>query len=366
MLLGKLLTRTLIPRAWHLPAPVSCRPASLPTVKIHRPGLRLPRGKVHGLVLLMLLLANGGSFFLLGLKVYCQRSNSESTEKSLQPGPSFSKLKPDRFDLPVTQDAQKPQAENPVWEVAPLPLGLMDQVDPLAPEADSILVLSRTRESPRGESPMKRNWKILELATAFALAVTPALYAGGEDKSDLKAIVSQLDAMNKGIKKAFGDLADDIQKIQSTLSTVQGEHLTQSGELGKLAKKIEAIQSKVAQLESEVKNLKGQVRPDSLAGIDDIRSRLGNIEDRLSKMQSEKRVALSPPAMGRIVLVNNHSDLLNFVINGQSHTVWPRSTMTLDQNAGAFTYEVLSPVWGRLAYKTPMLSPHETFTIIAQ
>jgi len=145
--------------------------------------------------------------------------------------------------------------------------------------------------------------------------------------------------------------------------------------------KVEAIEEDVAALHNELKKLRKQFAeptvpslPGTDKGLDDIRGRLNAIEQALQRLapgnSTSNRIALSPPingaTAGRVMLVNLYSEDILFTVNNQMHRVEPGRTKQIDAvPAGALTYEVISPTWGRRAFRTTTLAPNETLTVSA-
>ena len=99
--------------------------------------------------------------------------------------------------------------------------------------------------------------------------------------------------------------------------------------------------------------------------LEEIRSRLEQIEKSLKNGTS--RVAMTPPATSRVLLVNLYPEELLFTVNGRPYRVPPNATMPLEgQMPGALSYEVVSPTWGLRAANTTTLRPNETFTLTAR
>src|SRR6266436_4394190 len=107
----------------------------------------------------------------------------------------------------------------------------------------------------------------------------------------------------------------------------------------------------VAQLRIELDDLKKKAPsstkamypPPDKADLDDLKGRLGKIEDALGKLSSVPQTVLSPARVGRLRLVNEYHEELLFIVNGRSYRVAPGSTQQIEQvPTGAFTYEVIS------------------------
>ena len=93
------------------------------------------------------------------------------------------------------------------------------------------------------------------------------------------------------------------------------------------------------------------------ATLDEIKICLQKIEAALAKTGTG-RIALSPPTVGRIHLVNMYAEEMLFVINGKGYRVAPFTSAMLDnQPVGMFKYEVISGTYGLRASNTPTLAP---------
>jgi hypothetical protein len=250
----------------------------------------------------------------------------------------------------------------------PPKLAPMEPVDSLGLEWEPILAYTSTLEPHRGESPMLRNWKMIELAAVLAVAVTPvsALLAGEEkDKKPSDAVLKRLDAMDKTIAAAFETIGKDIADLKKDVLGIKGDHLQQLNENDKL-------NVKLGKLQTDLDNLRKRfpaepISPIDRAGLEEVKTRLAQIERTLESMRTSKRVALSPPATGRIVLVNQYPEDVLFMVNGRPYRLVPNSSARLEGvAAGAFTYELISDRFGLRAQKTLTLSPNETIQLTAR
>jgi len=189
------------------------------------------------------------------------------------------------------------------------------------------------------------------------------------------------------LEKAIGNHIEKINAdLKAEIAALQSEQLKQKVEqqaLKGMKSKVEAIEEDVAALHNEVKKLRKQLLveptipalPGADKGLDDIRGRLNAIEQALQRLvpagpSTSNRIALSPPInegiAGRVMLVNLYSEDILFTVNNQVHRVEPGRTKQLDAvPAGTLTYEVISPTWGRRAFRTTTLSPNETLTVSA-
>ncbi len=222
---------------------------------------------------------------------------------------------------------------------------------------------------------MMRNWKMIDLAGLFAIALAsgPAL-AGDESKDppDLKTIKKQLDAMHAGLTKMDEKIGKDIGDLKKEVSVLTGDRLKQRIEYDELSAKIGTIEKHLAKLQLHLDTLKkkgpsdigrsSDYPPVEKASLDEIKTRLGQIEQALAK-----RISFSPVPTGRIMFVNLYSDELLFSVNGRPYRVAPNTTLPLEgQVAGTFNYEVISRTYGLLKQTTSVISPNETVTITAR
>lgn len=350
-------------------------------VIIRRPGLKTtsrlePRQR---LALWTVVFLNGLCLALLGCGVTARLAKrSENAEILLQAALSSSKLyetsaEPVSLETPAAMITQEPVGRTseapPTVSVPQAPqfaepprLAQVDSV-PLALDWEPILVYSSNHALHQGDSPMLRNWKSLELAALLAAAFTaqPVLFAGeGKEKPDLKAVVERLDAMNESLAKAFKKMAED-------LNILKGNDLAAKIDLDKVIAKVETLEDSLSRLHADLDKLKKRLPTELNPGMEEIRTKLGQIERDIAKMQGKSRVALSPPNTGRIMLVNLYPEELLFVVNGRNYRVPPNRTMPLDNHpAGAITYEVIAQRFGLITQKTSSLDPNETFTITAR
>jgi hypothetical protein len=184
------------------------------------------------------------------------------------------------------------------------------------PSAPQVFEEETFRYSPRGETPMIRNWKMIGLQTvlAAALAASPnPTYAqeGSEGKknSDEKAGPSL-----KDLKKSLDSIQKDVEKISA------------------MAEHFKKIHDRV---------------------------------DRLQKELNESRRAFgrdpTRPASGRVRLVNTFPGEMRIVLNSIVYPLAPQETRDVPVPAGRFAYEVLN-IQG-FGTRTRDILANETFTI---
>jgi hypothetical protein len=209
-------------------------------------------------------------------------------------------------DLAGPYKIPDPAAEPPKLEIAN------------EPSAPQVFEEETFRYSPRGETPMIRNWKMLGLQTvlAAALAASPnPTYAqeGSEGKknSDEKAGPSL-----KDLKKSLDSIQKDVEKISA------------------MAEDIKKLNERVDRLQKE---------------LDDSRKR------------STSFYAPTQPPTGRIRLVNTFPGEMRIVLNSIVYPLAPQETRDVPVPAGRFAYEVLN-IQG-FGTRTRDILANETFTI---
>ena len=345
-------------------------------VHLHRPGAKAkrPLDPRQRLALFSMVLLNGMCLTLLGWCVYARLAKAGENAGNLLQTAFFSpklneiSAEPVSLEMPAAITTQEPverTSEAPPTitvpeappTVEPPPLAEVESM-PLAGEGEPILVYSSSHAHHQGDSPMLRNWKTLELAALLAAAFTaqPVLFAG-EKEPDLKAVIKRLDAMDKSLAKAFEKIAED-------LTILKGNDLAAKVDVDKLIAKLESLTDGMTKLQSDVDKLKKRAE---VAGLDEIKAKLGQIERDIAKMKNSNRVSLFPPNTGRVMLVNLYPEELLFVVNGRNYRVPPNRTMPLENHpAGVLTYEVIAQRFGLITTKTSTLDPNETFTITAR
>ena len=367
------------------------QPLPFHQVHVRRPAVKSRTGldSRQCLALLTVVLLNGLCLSALGWGIYARLlKDGENAGKCLHIALASSKLnttsaEPVSLEIPAANSTQEPvertSAAPPTMSVPqappsaePPPLGQVDAI-PLALDWEPTLVFSSNHAHHQGDSPMIRNWKSLELAALLAAAFTaqPVLLAGGEGKEktvDAKAVLERLETMDKAIGKAF-------KEVGETLDVLKGNGLKMKVDLDKVMAKVDTLEESLTKLQADLEKLKKRVpteqpsvAPFDKASLDEIKSRLVDIEKAITKIQGASRIALSPPNTGRIQLMNMYPEELLFVINGKNYRVEPNRTMFLENHpAGSFTYEVIAPrVYGLITRKTVSLDPNETFTITAR
>jgi tetrahydromethanopterin S-methyltransferase subunit G len=357
---------------------------------VHVPAVA-PRKRVdlrERLALHALVLLNGVCLAVLGWGVYAQLVRDDQiTGKLLHIAAASSKLnrtsaEPVSLEIAAAMKTQEPverkSAAPPTMSgppaplfAEPPPLGQVDSI-PLALDWEPIWVFSSNHAHHQGDSPMLRNWKSLELAALLAAAFTaqPVVFAGGEaKKDDLKEILKRLDGIDSYLTKDLGKI---FEKIGKDYDGIRGDVLKSRVDLDKVMTKVDTLEDKLDKLHADLDKLKkrgtSEFNPIDKASLDEIKSRLMDIEKSITKIQGSSRIALSPANTGRIQLMNMYPEELLFVINGKNYRVEANRTMFLENHpAGTFTYEVIAPrVYGLITRKTTSLDPNETFTITAR
>ena len=234
------------------------------------------------------------------------------------------------------------------------------------------------RELTPGDTPMLRNWKTLALCsllttTVFVQVPAPAV-------ADDKAILERIESLQKTIKDSFDGVQTDIKGLKQefgsqkdALKKIKDDMIEQG--LG-LNRKVKDLESALDLIRADLDALRKRDLFSDKAGIDrsgveDIRTKLGSIENALLKLQpSTSRTSMSPavPAStGRVVLVNLYPEELLFVVNQKTYRVAPGANLPIESvPAGPLAYEVISGTWGLRARNTTPLAPHETFTLTAR
>jgi hypothetical protein len=222
---------------------------------------------------------------------------------------------------------------------------------------------------------MTRTWKILELAAVMAAGLTaePILLAGEKDKKepDVKTILERLDAAKNDLKCQLRTMNDAVaaafKKVEDNIASLKTNDLL-------LTTQLEKLEGKMAKLQEDVDKLKKQGPSEQITqnsvldkAMQDIKGRLSDIEQSLSKLQTAPRTSFSPPATGRIFFVNLYPQTLLFRVNGKDYRVAPNATLPLEgQPAGSFTYEVIADYFGLVRQRTQTLAANETITITAR
>src|SRR5262249_48189637 len=158
----------------------------------------------------------------------------------------------------------------------------------------------------------------------------------------------------------------DTINIKKDLSNLREFTLAQDGELTQSKKKLADLERLVVKLGADVDIIRKELSGESLAlytpaDREELKLKLGQIEKMLAGLQGPAAPPVAAPGAGRVHLVNNHVDELLFIINGRQFRVPPRAGMGVEGlAAGALSYEVLSPRFGRLAARTTTLNANET------
>jgi hypothetical protein len=255
--------------------------------------------------------------------------------------------------------------------------------------------------SPRGDSPMIRNWKTLTMysllsAAAVALAPTPPIVFAEEKKIPAKVVDD----------KAMQELADRIATLENKKLTIaEKDALAQvlraelkkleDGALADINQDLKAVKKGVSELTTELSALKAEqlrqkIQIDNQKYlIEQLTKRLDagpttptvdktmleilkDIKDGIAKLgPTNERKMMSPPngtaaTMGRVMLVNLYTEDLLVLINGKAFRVPAGKTRPVDDvPAGNLQFQVHSERWGTFDNRNTNLLPGETFTLTA-
>jgi hypothetical protein len=236
-----------------------------------------------------------------------------------------------------------------------------------------------------GETPMIRTWKTLALYSLLAVAPVaapaPVIAGGGDDKTPKTS--DRLEKRLDDLVTLMTEAVKGINAVTKNAEDAKTTHLRLRTDLDSTKTRIEDVQKLLENLQADIKYLQRRameangVPTTDKAGLEDVRKRLGSIEDALARLRppdsTSSRVALSPPSptpmpSGRVVLTNMHYEDVLFVINQKPYRLAPGAAVTIDAvPAGALTYEAISQPWGVVQPRTNRnLLANETFTLTAR
>jgi archaellum component FlaC len=230
----------------------------------------------------------------------------------------------------------------------------------------------------RGETPMLRTWKMLALPAVLSAAFTtapPVARAGGSDGGEKNPVLEKLMQMEKRVNEAFKKIEDDMLELKAEALTVKPGLEAAQKRVKQLEKDLVDMRDDMANMRNDLSDLKKRIPsstqalypPPDKASLDDLKARLGKVEQDFGKLSGLPQTSFYPARPGRLRLVNEYSEDMLFIVNGRSYRVAPGAIQVLDQvPAGAFSYEVVSPTWGLRGRNTPDLASGETFTITAR
>jgi hypothetical protein len=225
---------------------------------------------------------------------------------------------------------------------------------------------------------MVRTLKLLMLPPVMTamLAGIPAVASaegGGESKA---TVLEKLQQMDKRLEESFKRIGDDMAALKADALMAKGQLQTARDKIEQFEKDMADAKKDLIQMRMELDEFKkggsGTVTtkplyPPEQTSLESIARRLGKIEQDLARL-NPPRVSQYPPAppTGRLKLVNDSAEELQFVVNGRIYRVVPGMTHLIEQvPAGPFNYEVVSPTWGLRASRSPTLVAGDTFTLVA-
>src|SRR6516164_8943713 len=227
-------------------------------------------------------------------------------------------------------------------------LHLIAQVEltppPLVETCDDPIIFVQQCTSQRGDSPMIRNWKTLTMysllsAAVVAFAPQPAVVFAAE-----KNLTTNADGQDKKLSDADKDaiagiLRQELKKLEE-------------GVLANLQKSVNALEGKVSDLQIEQLKHKLQIEQQKFL-IDQLTKRLDAvnaspvvdkammdtlkaIQDGIAKLAPTQKRSSAYPAngtaanTGRVMLVNQYSDELLFIVNGVGHRLPPQTSKLVE------------------------------------
>jgi hypothetical protein len=275
------------------------------------------------------------------------------------PEPNPREVSPPAGDLPPPVKAEAspvdppvvpPRAESPP-ALAPVPAAEPARAtEPEVPVAAAELTPMPV-DAPdvlhQGAIPMTRSWKMFGLQTVLAavLATAPTVATAAEKKDKIKDLEDRLDKVGEGLTAIQLGIQKDIGILD--------------GKVKKLEKQLADLQETLEEIRKDL-GTRRRTSAYPRDPLEDIARRLARLERALLP---RGRVAQSPPEVGRILLTNNYSDDITFVVNRRMITLAPGSSRLLDgMPAGRFTYEV---IWGGGAggRRTRTLTAGDTYRI---
>lgn len=193
-------------------------------------------------------------------------------------------------------------------------------------------------------------------------------------QESLKKINLTLDDLSKSVNLSLTDLkmlekrVADLESKSGSNTEGELERNKQIANLKNLQQSMVDLQKSFDALESKM-NQKLSLYPpqqDSSKNTD-LLDRLAQLENQIANMQanSERTSSSSPISRnGRIVVINETSEEVLFLLNGASQRVSANASLTLEnQTPGNFSYEIISPTFGTLRTNSPTLVAGETFRI---
>jgi hypothetical protein len=164
---------------------------------------------------------------------------------------------------------------------------------------------------------MTRNWKMLGLQALLATALT--VQTGFADTSGPPSDSEKLDSQQKQINQVKKKL-EELEILRTELGTAKVN--------------IAQVQKDIQRLQADMDELKKVI------------SQIGQDIDAMRKQTTtSNRVANSPPAVpagnGRILLVNEFPQVMEFLVNNTLYRVRPNETRELTLPLGAFSFRVL-------------------------
>jgi hypothetical protein len=279
-------------------------------------------------------------------------------------------LFPPPLEAPPLLPPLPPMDFQPARLIIPEPLAHAAHV----PDSKVLVYLESTTT---GDTPMLRTWKSLALYSLLTSTVYVQVPAPVHAQDiDGAAIKKSLDGLQKTIDDSVADVKKDIKELRRDYEALKKIKDNADNDWLTLNRKIEEIEKSLKAIRNEMDGIRNAPPPVAKSGIDkdsveDIKKQLVAIEQAILKLMPSGpgRISLASPApnvptTGRVVLMNNYTEDLLFIINGKGHRVAPGTNRPIEVGAGNIVYEVVSS-WGPTSPKTITLAPNDNLILTA-
>jgi predicted nucleic acid-binding Zn-ribbon protein len=235
------------------------------------------------------------------------------------------------------------------------------------------------------------------LSTVEERKPAPEVGTSNNNNQEVRSDIKKIEGMLNQIIGLQNTLQDDMQGVRKDVTGIKKEVLALQGEQTGTKVRLDTLELQLNRLADDIKTV--QKRLDTTAttvvgsapvapvapitpllerGLDDIRAKLGAIEQAILRLQpsgatrsayyqTPSAVPAATLTTGRVLLENFYPEDLLFIVNGQQTRVGPNRVVPLDAvPSGTLSYEVVSPTWGVRTQKTTSLASNETFRITAR
>jgi hypothetical protein len=249
----------------------------------------------------------------------------------------------------------------------PLPPDTTEVELPAIPACPSIYV-----RHP-GETPMLRNWKLFGATTllVFALATPPRAEAqqdGPPPDDRFTKLENQLKDFEKRVIKSFADTFVAAKELRDELALIKDATTNTKLRVNIALDKISLLENQVEALKKDLEALKGNGNrfypQDAKDPLAELRAEIAQLRQVIARYGPQQQGAVVANT-GDMMIVNRYAEDITLEVNGASQGVVPANSARVIRGlpAGAVTYEIISPTFGRMGLRRSTIVPGDPLRV---